>query len=315
MVLGNFVSGGPEYTISNITYAGQLINGSDNITTSNTPGQLVWKPDGTAFYYGMTTGFSELLNVRQFSVGTNWDLTTASFVGISPDLFARAHALAFKDDGTKLYVAGFGNKSTVYQYSLSTAWDVSTATYDSKSFAWASEPGSFFYPRSFFFIDNGSTLLTSNRGSSHFPTNIARYSLATAWDISTASYSSSSAFPIKSGSSNYYGGGGFAFSPNGKKVVLTAAFTALQGYSGETGSRFFSADLTTAYDLSTATNIQTAAIFSSNGLPVVDSTSSLEEKNGACCWNDDGTRLYVTKQWNDQGGTTPVGRILQFDIS
>ena len=317
MVLGNFASGGPEYTISNITYAGQLSNGNDNIGASSTPGQLVWKPDGTAFYYGMTTGAFQVTNIRQFSVATAWDLTTASYVQVSAGLFATAHALAFKDDGSKIYLASYGNKSVVYQYSLTTPWDISTTSYDSKSFAWASEPGSFFIPRSFFFIDSGSTLLTSNRGSAAFPTTIAKYSLATAWDISTASYVSSSSFPLKPGAPNfnYYGTSGFAFSPNGKKVVLTAALTALEGYSGELASRFYSADLGTAYDLSTASNIQTAQISSSNGLPTVDSTSSFEEKNGACCWNDDGTRLYVTKQWNDQGGTSIVGRILQFDVS
>ena len=50
-----------------------------------------------------------------------------SFATTSQDAFARA--IAFKSDGTKMYV--MGGLPDVYQYTLGNAWDVSTASYDS----------------------------------------------------------------------------------------------------------------------------------------------------------------------------------------
>jgi len=49
-----------------------------------------------------------------------------------------AQGIAFKDDGTAMYLVGYTN-DTVYQYDLSTAWDVSTASYASKSFSVAAQ--------------------------------------------------------------------------------------------------------------------------------------------------------------------------------
>lgn len=61
--------------------------------------------------------------------------------------------LAFKPDGTKMYVLGSGSDA-VYQYTLSTPWDLSTASYDSVSFS-VTEDGS---PEAIAFSPAGSRL-------------------------------------------------------------------------------------------------------------------------------------------------------------
>ena len=89
----------------------------------------------------------------------------------------------FKDDGSKVYVAGTGN-DTIYQYALSTAWDLSTGSFETgKSFSVSSQEGS---PQSLYFSPNGDKVWTIGTVNQ----TVYQYSLSTAWDISTASYDS-----------------------------------------------------------------------------------------------------------------------------
>ena len=72
-------------------------------------------------------------NVFQYTLGTAWDLSTASYASLCVSVGAQEttpRALAFSSDGTKMYVGGNIN-DTIYQYTLGTAWNVSTATYAS----------------------------------------------------------------------------------------------------------------------------------------------------------------------------------------
>ncbi|PHS27729.1 MAG: hypothetical protein COA85_04935 [Robiginitomaculum sp.] len=81
--------------------------------------------------------------IYQYTLTTAWDLSTASYASKSFSAASQDTAvtsLAFKTDGTKMYVAGQVN-DTVYQYSLSTAWDVSTASYDTNSFSVGTQDG------------------------------------------------------------------------------------------------------------------------------------------------------------------------------
>src|SRR5687768_3379997 len=74
---------------------------------------------------------------------SGWDISEAAYASKSFSVGAQEVApqdLAFKPDGTKMYVGG-GN-DIVYQYTLSTPWDVSTASYDSKSLSVAAQESS-----------------------------------------------------------------------------------------------------------------------------------------------------------------------------
>ena len=114
------------WDISTVVYASKFKVVSSEDTT---PGSLVFKPDGTkCFVSGIASS-----RVYQYSLGTAWDISTASydskFLSYSPSPVYGA-GLVFKPDGTKCYISGSYSQN-VYQYSLGTAWDISTASYDS----------------------------------------------------------------------------------------------------------------------------------------------------------------------------------------
>ena len=132
--------------------------------------------------------------VQSFSVSAQTNLPRGVFLDSS---------------GLRMYV-GARTTERLLQYSLSTAWDISTASYVRQltvSSQISSVSNLFFKPdgTSLFILDNTS------------PGEIAKYDLSTAWDISSATYSSSlavTAFPL-----------GLFFKPDGTKVYVTTAQT------------------------------------------------------------------------------------------
>ena len=96
-------------------------------------------------------------SIFQYTLSTAWDLSTASYDSVSFDLSSQDAApisVAFKSDGTKMYIAGAINDA-VYQYSLSTSFDLSTASYDNVSFSFASQTGN---PYGLAFNNNGTKM-------------------------------------------------------------------------------------------------------------------------------------------------------------
>ena len=74
--------------------------------------------------------------VLQYSLGTAWDITTASYDRKSLPLtygqnFDNPYGLAFKDDGTKLYIVGDANHR-IFEIPLETAWDIENASIDTQ---------------------------------------------------------------------------------------------------------------------------------------------------------------------------------------
>jgi sugar lactone lactonase YvrE len=87
------------------------------------------KPDGTELYVVSSDGSNS--TVHQWTMGTAFNTASGvtaagSFSVASQD--NTAEDVAFKDDGTKMYVIG-GQSDSIHQYDLSTAWDVTSATY------------------------------------------------------------------------------------------------------------------------------------------------------------------------------------------
>lgn len=129
------------------------------------------KPDGAKLFM---TGTAAPASVFSYAMLTAWDASTGLYDGGSVDVSAQTTSpqdIAFKADGTKLYVLSAG---TIYQYSLSTPWDLSTAAYDSVT-------GSIGSATSFAFSsDGGAVIAAAGNG-------IYQYDLSTAWDLSTLS--------------------------------------------------------------------------------------------------------------------------------
>ena len=179
---------GTAWDIDTAIYASKSIDVSAQETE---PRALAFKADGKSMYIA-GTGLSTGGTVYQYTLGTAWDLSTASYASKSKDVSTEESfptGVTFKSDGFSMYIVGVENK-TIYQYTLGTAWDVGTASYASKSIDVSTQDAS---PRDLSFKTDG--LVAYIVGATN--DSIYQYTLGAAWDINTASYSSKS-FPISS---------------------------------------------------------------------------------------------------------------------
>lgn len=171
------------------------------------PFDITFNSDGTKMY-SVGSGYD---TVYQHSLTTAFDLSTASYDGVSLSVYSQEGAplgMTFSTDGTKMYIVG-NNNDTVYQYSLTTGFDLSTASYDSVSF---SIPQDFITSDVAFNTDGTKMYISGNGGDSLY-----QYSLTTGFDISTASYDSVS-FSVSSQTTAPLS---LVFSNDGTKVYVS----------------------------------------------------------------------------------------------
>jgi DNA-binding beta-propeller fold protein YncE len=143
------------------------------------PTDIAFKPDGTKMY--ICTSAEDA--VFQYSLSTAWDLSTASYDSVSFDTSNEENnvqALAFSNDGTKMYTAGL-EFDNVVEYDLSTAWDVSTASHNSVTLSTSSQTTT---PDGLFFNADGTSLFVISSALDQ----VLQYDMTTAFDLSTASY-------------------------------------------------------------------------------------------------------------------------------
>jgi len=215
------------------------------------------------------TGYSVQSNNGDGTIFPSYDIENASYDSKSFSVASQEtlpKGLSFNNDGTKLYVVGIIT-DTVYQYSLTAAYDISTASYDSVSFSVASQAT---IPAGLFFSPDGTKFYLTDNNTD----NVYQYNMSTAFDLSTASYSSSS-FSYASQTNQ---GRDVAFNDDGTKMyVLDDSNEVLYQYS-----------LSTAFDLSTAS-------YSSISLDVTDQDTT----PFGFRFNNDGSKLFVVGQQND----------------
>lgn len=165
------------WDLSTASYDGSFDH-SPYIATGTSPTRLAFYPDGTRMY--ATSSSTDGVTIRQYALATAWDVSTASPDGESLDeTTSSATLFAFTPDGTKLY--SFAN-GVIDQYTLATDWDVSTASYDGVSFSYSGHTAT---SKVFQFSSDGTRLVVHSDDPDHI---IYQYTLATAWDMSTASY-------------------------------------------------------------------------------------------------------------------------------
>jgi DNA-binding beta-propeller fold protein YncE len=150
------------------------------------PVGMQFKTDGTKLFV-VCSGTSEIF---EFNLSTPFELYTASFfrkVGLSTitgDDLSNTRSLRFNSDGTKLYLF---TRDYINEYTLSTAWDITSETFvqslliDSLSGITSAEF------TGFHFKPDGTTVYTVSSGTDL----VYQIALATAWDISTASFTQS----------------------------------------------------------------------------------------------------------------------------
>lgn len=250
-VTGANVSSG--YDLANASYDSVSFSVA---TQDSTPRGIFMKPDGSVLY------MAGLINDRvyQYSLSTAWDLSSAAYVqniSVSSQETSPA-SVFFKPDGTSMFIVGFAGDE-VNQYSLSTAWDISTATY-SQNFSVASQSGT---PMGLFFKEDGLRMYISN----YTEKNISEYTLSTAWDISTASYSQN--FSVASPDVSPIA---IFFKPDGSEMFVVGELN----------------DAVYLYSLSTAWDISTASYASINF-----SAATQETAPNSIFFKSDGTKMYV----------------------
>lgn len=121
-----------------------------------------------------------------------------------------ANGIAFKPDGTVVYT--MSNDDIVRQQSLSTPWDIST--HGSVTASFTTNQSRNHTPLDLTFKPDGTRLWICNQGNG----NIAVYDLSTAWDISTASYSTF--FDFEGTTVYRRATTGIAFKPDGTECFI-----------------------------------------------------------------------------------------------
>lgn len=148
-----------------------------SISANNTsPKGLFFKPDGTVLYVTKSNGA-----IQKYDLSTAWNIATVSYATQTFSLEFSPTCVFFKDDGAQMYVLGTFYK-VVYQYSVPTAWDLNSASYIYPTTKYKSITAQNNIPSDIYFRDDGLKFYATDSGA------VFEYSLSTAWDIVTASY-------------------------------------------------------------------------------------------------------------------------------
>ena len=211
------------FSIADATYDNKSLNtGDDKGYTA------CYNNDGTKLFTGeRDSGYTY---IRQYSLSTAYDISTASYVtrGISLSGGGIPLQVYFKPDGTKVYISPGSVSGYTYQYNLSTAWDISTASY----VGYSNIGGYRFYIR-----DNGTDVYKTMLVSSSY--RVYQYSMSTAWDITTLSATPNTYYQLGSSSFEI---NGLYFKDDGTKMYVVSNNTnTVRQYT-----------LSTAWDISTA---------------------------------------------------------------
>lgn len=284
-----------EYDLSvawDVSSASYLQNFSVAAQESN-PTAVFFKPDGTKMYVAGSTGD----DVNEYSLSAAWDVSSASFVQnfsvanedtVPAGLFFKPDGLSmymvgsstdaiyqyilgafsvsaqdtnpqdifFKPDGTKMYIVG-GTGDDVNEYNLSVAWDITTATY-LQNFSVATQETE---PTGIFFKSDGTKMYIIGSAGD----DVNEYSLSTAWDVSSATYTQN--FSIAGEGTPT----GIFFRQDGTKMyVIGSAADNVKEYT-----------LSSAWDISTSTFIQNFSVATQETSPT------------GLFFRDNGTKMYV----------------------
>jgi len=277
---GNLVIGDSSadtLTINSTVQPGVVISGSSSgnalrVTQTGSGNALLVEdaanPDGSPFVIdssgnvgiGLTSpayGF----NSRKDTTISDVQMASASYDSVSFSVATQEtvpNSLFFSPDGRNLYVMG-STGDDVNQYVLSTAWNVSTASYV-RIFSVAGQDSA---PHGLFFRQDGLKMYMVGQTND----TVYQYALTSPWDISTASYESKSVSVAAQDITPV----GVYFRPEGTRMFVV----------GNTGDDVYQYNLSTAWDVSTASYVQSFS--------VAGQTSTPQDLS----FVEDGTRMFV----------------------
>jgi len=238
-------------------------------TQEGIPKAIDLSPDGTVMIITGETGD----DIEYYTLSTAFDVSTASSGGNVNPGFVKPNGLRFGDSGNKIFVCDRYSYE-IYSVPLSTAYDVSTAGTKTGSGTLGSiSGGSNTNCFGLAFKTDGTKMYVCHSAAVH------EYSLSTAWDITTLSYTTAFSTSSQDG-----GSAEVDFSGDGTKMFLmgvSQSGTAVRGI-------IYQYDLSTAWDISSASYSNTS--FSIN---------SQEIYGEGMCFGDAGKTMYIVGSNND----------------
>lgn len=262
------------FDVSTAVYAG--VSEEFSVASQETnPQGMAFNTGGTKMFIVGTSGDA----VVEYNLGTAFDVSTAVYAGASEEFNIAGQEtvsrdLAFNNAGTKMYVIGSSDNQVV-EYNLSTVFDVSTAAYAgaSEEFSVNSQED---FPTDLVFNNDGSKLFVVGLTGDA----VVEYTLnsPTTFDVSDAIYSGvSEEFSVVSQETNPQG---IAFNTEGSKMFVI----------GNSGDAVVEYDLSTAFDVSTA---------SYSGASEEFSVASQEASPSGISFNNDGTKMFIIGSLGD----------------
>ena len=225
--------------------------------------------------------------IHEYTLSTPFNVSDASFDGEDETFSVRsqhtyASGFVFNNDGTKFYVVG-GN-SNVYEYDISTAYDISTSSYNGNSYYLTNGSYGLSQPESLAFNSDGTKMFMVESNQRR----VFEYSLSTAFDITSASYSNINLSIVYQESSP----SSITFNNDGTKMFLV-------GTNGQDVNEY---TLSTGFDLSSTVNF----------IGSFD-VSSQEIYPSSITFNNDGTKMFVSghsgDDVNEYSLTTPFSLV------
>jgi predicted NAD-dependent protein-ADP-ribosyltransferase YbiA (DUF1768 family) len=218
------------------------------------------------------TGFATAAPAATVHVAGDTILSNVNVIGASYDSVSFSVAteelsptdLFFSPDGLKMYIIG-STGDDVNEYNLSTAWVVSSAVFVTNF----SVSGQDTIPAGLFFRADGTKMYIVGQTND----TVFQYTLSTPWSVATASYDSIS-FSVASQETTP---AAISFKPNGLSMYVV----------GSTGDAVCQYTLSTAWNVSTATFLQSFSI------------SGQETLSQGLTFTGDGSRMFVVGTTGD----------------
>lgn len=213
-----------------------------------------------------STGRFTTLSALDNTILSNVNVLGASYDSVSFSVAAEELTptdLFFSPDGLKMYIIG-STGDDVNEYNLSTAWVVSSAVFVTNFSIDSQETG----PTGLFFRADGTKMYIVGTTSD----TVFQYTLSTPWSVATASYDNISFSVAAEASPN-----GLWFRPNGLSMYMV----------GSTGDLVYQYTLSTAWNVSTATFLQSFSVAGQESIP------------NAVTFTVDGSRMFVMGQGGD----------------
>ena len=204
--------------------------------------------------------------IYQYALSTAYDISTASYASKSYSFANGESGFVITPDGSTLYISA-NTGDAVHKYTFGTAFDVSTLGSGTQVFSTSSVDTQ---PDKCRFNSNGSKFFLLGRANNR----IYEYSVSTAYDLSTASYSNNSLLVSSQAAAPL----GFDFSSDGTKLIVSDNTT----------------DSVYLYNLSTGFDITTASYSGTNF-----SLASQDSVPSGVSFNPSGSKMFVLGNANN----------------